>query len=87
MMKYSHLIYVCEYSIVDFEVPKDRMIQVLKWYLSAFHAGRKVLDKMRSVLDCTVNLCVPLCELIRDVINSSSSVVAHTKTLMESTHA
>jgi hypothetical protein len=30
------------YSIVDFEDPKDRMIQVLKWYLSAFHAGRKV---------------------------------------------
>lgn len=30
------------YSIVDFEDPKDRIIQVLKWYLSAFHAGRKV---------------------------------------------
>lgn len=30
-------------SIVDFKDPKDRMIQVLRWYLSAFHAGRKVI--------------------------------------------
>ncbi|XP_076338053.1 oxysterol-binding protein-related protein 9 isoform X1 [Tachypleus tridentatus] len=28
-------------SIPDFEDPKDRMVQVLRWYLSAFHAGRK----------------------------------------------
>ncbi|KAG8132401.1 hypothetical protein E2320_010258 [Naja naja] len=28
-------------SISDFKDPKDRMIQVVKWYLSAFHAGRK----------------------------------------------
>lgn len=28
-------------SIPDFESPRDRMIQVVKWYLSAFHAGRK----------------------------------------------
>ncbi|CAH1244096.1 OSBPL9 [Branchiostoma lanceolatum] len=28
-------------SIPDFEDPKDRMIQVIRWYLSAFHAGRK----------------------------------------------
>uniref|UniRef100_V9KMA5 Oxysterol-binding protein n=1 Tax=Callorhinchus milii TaxID=7868 RepID=V9KMA5_CALMI len=28
-------------SIVDHSDPKDRMVQVVKWYLSAFHAGRK----------------------------------------------
>ncbi|XP_028404768.1 oxysterol-binding protein-related protein 9-like [Dendronephthya gigantea] len=28
-------------SIGDFDDPKDRMIQAVKWYLSAFHAGRK----------------------------------------------
>ncbi|XP_078074687.1 oxysterol-binding protein-related protein 9 isoform X2 [Mustelus asterias] len=28
-------------SIVDQSDPKDRMAQVVKWYLSAFHAGRK----------------------------------------------
>ncbi|XP_063795616.1 oxysterol-binding protein-related protein 9 isoform X2 [Pseudophryne corroboree] len=28
-------------SIGDHKDPKDRMIQVVRWYLSAFHAGRK----------------------------------------------
>ncbi|XP_054092195.1 oxysterol-binding protein-related protein 9 isoform X5 [Callithrix jacchus] len=28
-------------SISDHKDPKDRMVQVVKWYLSAFHAGRK----------------------------------------------
>ncbi|XP_055497732.1 oxysterol-binding protein-related protein 9 isoform X2 [Leucoraja erinacea] len=28
-------------SIVDQIDPRDRMVQVVKWYLSAFHAGRK----------------------------------------------
>lgn len=28
-------------SIPDFDDPKDRMVQVVRWYLSAFHAGRK----------------------------------------------
>ncbi|CAL4080647.1 unnamed protein product [Meganyctiphanes norvegica] len=28
-------------SIADHADPRDRMVQVLKWYLSAFHAGRK----------------------------------------------
>lgn len=28
-------------SIPDFETPQERMIQVVRWYLSAFHAGRK----------------------------------------------
>ena len=27
--------------IADIENPKERMIQVVRWYLSAFHAGRK----------------------------------------------
>lgn len=29
------------YSIADFSDPRDRMVQVLRWYLSAFHAGRR----------------------------------------------
>ncbi|CAE1160940.1 OSBPL9_10_11 [Acanthosepion pharaonis] len=28
-------------KIADIENPKERMIQVVRWYLSAFHAGRK----------------------------------------------
>ncbi|XP_021918104.1 oxysterol-binding protein-related protein 9 isoform X2 [Zootermopsis nevadensis] len=28
-------------SISDFPDPKDRMVQVVRWYLSAYHAGRK----------------------------------------------
>ncbi|TRY88658.1 hypothetical protein DNTS_025679 [Danionella cerebrum] len=28
-------------SIAEQQDPKDRMVQVVKWYLSAFHAGRK----------------------------------------------
>lgn len=28
-------------SISDQKDPKERMVQVVKWYLSAFHAGRK----------------------------------------------
>ena len=29
-------------SIVNYSEPKDRMVAVVRWYLSAFHAGRKV---------------------------------------------
>lgn len=28
-------------SIADFPDPKDRMVQVVRWYMSAYHAGRK----------------------------------------------
>jgi hypothetical protein len=28
-------------SIVDQKTPKERMIQTVRWYLSAFHAGRR----------------------------------------------
>lgn len=28
-------------SITEQQEPRERMVQVLKWYLSAFHAGRK----------------------------------------------
>lgn len=28
-------------KIVEHKDPRDRMIQVVKWYLSAYHAGRK----------------------------------------------
>ena len=30
------------FRIPDLNDPADRMIQVLRWYLSSFHAGRKV---------------------------------------------
>ncbi len=29
------------FSITLYQTPRDRFIQVVKWYLSAFHAGRK----------------------------------------------
>lgn len=28
-------------SIADMKTPRERMIQVVKWYLSSYHAGRK----------------------------------------------
>ncbi|CAF4976306.1 unnamed protein product, partial [Rotaria sp. Silwood1] len=28
-------------AVTDYQTPRDRFIQVVKWYLSAFHAGRK----------------------------------------------
>jgi len=28
-------------STTDYSTPRERFIQVVKWYLSAFHAGRK----------------------------------------------
>ena len=28
-------------SISDMTTPQERMVQVVKWYVSAFHAGRK----------------------------------------------
>lgn len=28
-------------SIADMTTPKDRMVQVVRWYLCSFHAGRK----------------------------------------------
>lgn len=28
-------------KIAEFKEPRDRMIQVVRWYLSAYHAGRK----------------------------------------------
>ncbi|XP_034949076.1 oxysterol-binding protein-related protein 9 isoform X2 [Chelonus insularis] len=28
-------------SVADMPTPKDRMVQVVRWYLSSFHAGRK----------------------------------------------
>ena len=34
---------VCVCSIVNYSDPRDRMVAVVKWYLSAFHAGRKVI--------------------------------------------
>ena len=30
----------CLHRIADMPTPKDRMIQTVRWYLSAFHAGR-----------------------------------------------
>ena len=29
------------FSVTDYQSPRERFIQVVKWYLSAFHAGRK----------------------------------------------
>ncbi|CAF2849010.1 unnamed protein product, partial [Rotaria sp. Silwood2] len=28
-------------NVTDYQTPRDRFVQVVKWYLSAFHAGRK----------------------------------------------
>lgn len=29
------------YRIADLDNPRDRIVQVCRWYLSAYHAGRK----------------------------------------------
>jgi hypothetical protein len=35
------LFQMCLFSVTDHQTPRDRFIQVVKWYLSAFHAGRR----------------------------------------------
>ena len=37
MRQYTKVVF----SITDFRTPRDRFVQAVKWYLSAFHAGRK----------------------------------------------
>ena len=37
----SRVFHLSSTSIAEQEEPRDRMVQVVKWYLSAFHAGRK----------------------------------------------
>ena len=32
---------ILAFSVADHHTPRDRFLQVVKWYLSAFHAGRK----------------------------------------------
>jgi oxysterol-binding protein-related protein 9 len=38
MLIFVNLLY---FSIPNFETPEERFIQTIRWYLSAFHAGRK----------------------------------------------
>ena len=39
---FSFYFNVCHYfRIAEFKDPKDRMVQVVRWYMSAYHAGRK----------------------------------------------
>ena len=45
------------YSVADQREPKDRMIALLKWYLSSFHSGKQV-SSVIIVLD------IPLLEII-----------------------
>lgn len=33
--------FYAHFSIADFPDPKDRMVQVVRWYMSSYHAGRK----------------------------------------------
>ncbi len=44
-MKFTCLIHISilihSYRISDLDDPKERMLQGVRWYLSAFHAGRK----------------------------------------------
>ena len=39
--KFEILLNVKKYSIADFTEPRDRIVQVVRWFLSAFHAGRR----------------------------------------------
>ncbi len=32
---------IFHFRIADLKDPRDRMVQVVRWYLSAYHAGRK----------------------------------------------
>ena len=45
--------WLCVCSIVNYSDPKDRMVGVVKWYLSAFHAGRKVCRLFFLFVTCT----------------------------------
>lgn len=35
------LLFLIYFSIADMPTPRDRMVQVVRWYLCSFHAGRK----------------------------------------------
>lgn len=37
----SYVVFPLFFRIADQKTPQDRMIQTVRWYLSAFHAGRK----------------------------------------------
>jgi hypothetical protein len=39
-IKLKHKGWYWYFRIPDMETPKDRMVQLVRWYLSAFHAGR-----------------------------------------------
>lgn len=40
-VQYKILISYCSIRIADLKDPRDRMVQVVRWYLSSYHAGRK----------------------------------------------
>lgn len=37
----QYTIFYMSFRIAELKDPRDRMLQVLKWYLSSYHAGRK----------------------------------------------
>lgn len=41
MCSFNLIVTVFFSSIADLKDPRERMVQVVKWYLSAYHAGRK----------------------------------------------
>ena len=41
-MKGLHCVVLISFRITDLSDPEDRMLAVLEWYLTSFHAGRQV---------------------------------------------
>lgn len=69
-------------AIPDFETPAERMIQLVKWYLSAFHAGRRssVAKKpynpiLGEIFRCNWNLT--------EIENRDKQTIGHAKSATE----
>jgi hypothetical protein len=71
------------FSVTDHQTPRDRFIQVVKWYLSAFHAGRKSAVPKKpynpilgEIFQCYYDMGASSSNVSRKFNNSNSSLVS-----------
>jgi hypothetical protein len=72
-------------QIPDIEHPRDRIIQVVKWYLSAFHSGRKsdVAKKpYNPVLGEIFQCWYTIPDLPEDPVSKVTIIIINNKTIL-----
>ena len=59
-MKELHCVVLISFRITDLSDPEDRMLAVLEWYLTSFHAGRQVGLYIWTSIQyfCTYGICL-----------------------------